>query len=115
MFKFLYYFVGVFCFVYLFYLFFVILNKKKIDNIFDTNQGKLIVEFNKLDISKINKYKFVQVISFSNSFIVDFTFACSEFFDNYFLKLLICFIILIVLIIVVYKFVGLVYKKKEGK
>lgn len=112
--KFLYYFLIVFIIVYLFYLFFVILNKKKRDNIFNTNQGKLIIEPNKIDVSKINKSLFVQIISISNSFIVAFTFACSEFFDNYILKLLVCFVILIVLIFVVYRFIGFIYKKKEG-
>ena len=102
--KFLYYFSIVFFVVYLFYLFFVILNKKKRDNIFNTNQSKLIIEPDCLD-----------VICISNSFIVAFTFACSEFFDNYILKLLVCFLILIVLIFVVYRFIGFVYKKKEGR
>ena len=113
--KFLYYFSIVFFVVYLFYLFFVILNKKKRDNIFNTNQSKLIIEPNGLDVSRINKSIFIQVISISNSFIVAFTFACSEFFDNYMLKLLVCFLILIVLIFVVYRFIGFIYKKKEGR
>ena len=113
--KFLYYFSIVFVIVYLFYLVFVVLNKKKKDNIFNTNQSKLITEPSGLDVSRINKSIFVQVISLANSFIVAFTFACSEFFDNYILKLLVCFVILIVLIFVIYKFIGFVYKKKEGR
>ncbi len=115
MFKFLLSFLIVFVFVYLFYLFFVILNKKKKSNIFNTNQGKLIIEFNKLNVDKIDKCSFVHVVSLANSFIVAFTFAFSEFFDSYILKLLISFVILIVLIYVVYKFIGFIYKRKEGK
>ena len=115
MLKFLYYFSIVFVVVYLFYLFFVVLNKKKRNNIFNTNQSKLITEPNKLDVNKINKNIFVQVISLANSFIVAFTFACSEFFDNYILKLLVCFVVLIVLIFVIYRFIGFIYRKKEGK
>jgi hypothetical protein len=110
-----YYFSIVFIVIYLFYLFVVVLNKKKRNSIFDTNQSKLITEPSKLDVSKINKFWFAQVISIANSFIVAFTFACSEFFDNYILKLLVCFAILIVLIFVVYRFIGFVYKKKEGR
>jgi hypothetical protein len=75
----------------------------------------LITEPNKLDTSGINKNIFVQVLSLANSFIVAFTFACSEFFDNYILKLLVCFVVLIVLIFIIYKFIGFVYKRKEGK
>ena len=115
MYKFLCYFSIVFVLVYLFYLFFVVLNKKKRSNIFDTNQARLIIWSNKLDVSKINKSLFVQVISISNSFIVAFTFACSEFFDNYILKLLVCFVVLMVLIFVIYRLIGFVYKKKEGR
>ena len=115
MLKFLSYFSIVFLVVYLFYFIFVILNKKKRNNIFDTNQSKLIIQTGKLDVSKLNKNSFVQVISLANSFIVAFTFACSEFFDNYILKLLVSFIILMVLIFVIYRFIGFVYKKKEGK
>ena len=114
MIKFLSYFSIVFCSVYLFYLIFVILNKKKKNNIFNTNQGKLIIQASKLDVSKINKNSFVQVLSLANSFIVAVTFACSEFFENYVLKLIVCFIILFVLIFVVYKFIGFIYRK-EGK
>ena len=113
--KFLYYFSIVFVIVYLFYLVFVVLNKKKKDNIFNTNQSKLITEPSGLDVSRINKSIFVQVISLANSFIVAFTFACSEFFDNYILKLLVCFVILVVLIFVIYRLIGFVYKKKEGR
>ena len=112
--RFLYYFLIIFVLVYLFYLFFVILNKKKRDNIFNTNQGKLIIQAGKLDVSKISKIFFAQVISISNSFIVAVTFAISEFFDNYIIKLLVCFVVLIVLIFVIYKFIGFIYKKKEG-
>jgi len=112
--KFLCYFSVVFCLVYLFYLIFVILNKKKRDNIFDTNQGKLIIQAGKLSVSKLNKKSFVQVLSLANSFIVAVTFACSEFFENYILKLVVCFVLLMVLIFVVYKFIGFIYKK-EGK
>lgn len=75
----------------------------------------LITDSNKLDISRINKNVYVQVLSLANSFIVAFTFACSEFFDNYVLKLLVCFVVLIVMIFIIYKFIGFVYKRKEGK
>lgn len=107
-------FIIVFLIVYLLYLFTVILNKKKINKILDTNQAKLVINFNKLNIELIDKKKFAHILSLANSFIVGFTFAVSEFFNNYFLKLFICFVLLFVLIFVVYKIVGLFFKK-EGK
>ena len=105
----------VFIIVYLLYFVTVILNKKKKKKIFSTNQAKLIIVPNGLDTEKISVNSFVQVISLSNSFIVAFTFMVSEFFDNYFMKLFISFILLIVLIFIVYKTIGYVYKKKEGR
>lgn len=110
-----YMFLIVFVSIYLLYLFTVILNKRKRNKIFDTNQAKLIIVPNKLDTSKIDKNFFIQVLSVSNSFIVAFTFVVSEFFKNYFVKLLVSFVVLIVLILLVYKLIGVFYKKKEGK
>ena len=113
--KFFYWFCLIFVIVYIFYLLFVILNKKKKENIFSTNQAKLIILPNKLDTSSINKNVFAQVISISNSFIVACTFAVSEFFDSYILKIFVSFFVLIVLIFIVYKIIGIIYKRKEGK
>ncbi len=108
-------FIIVFGAVYLFYLFFVIFNKKKIDKIFDTNQAKLILLPYKLDVSRIDKKCFAHVLSLFNSFIVACTFTISEFFDNYVLKLFICFVTLTILIFIVYRLIGFMYKKREGR
>ena len=108
-------FIIVFMVIYLLYLFTVVFNKKKKNNIFNTSQAKLIIVPNKLDTSCINKNLFVHVLSLANSFIVAFTFTISEFFDNYILKLVICFISLMVLILFVYKLIGIYFKKREGK
>jgi len=110
-----YIFVVVFVIIYLLYFFTVVLNNKKKSKIFETSQAKLITVPNKLDTNKIDKNIFAQVISISNSFIVAFTFLISEFFNNYIVKLLVCFVVLIILILIVYKIIGFVYKKKEGR
>ena len=102
-------FIITFLVVYVLYLLLVIFNKKKVDNIFETNQAKLIIKCGNLDVSKINKKGFANVISLSNSFIVAFTMMISEFFDNYFIKLIVCFLILILSILLVYRLIGLFY------
>lgn len=107
-------FIPIFVVIYLLYLFTVILNKKKREKIFDTNQAKLIINFNKLDTSSINKTTFCYVIALANSFIVALTFTISEFFISFIVKLLVSFVVLIVLILFVYKLIGLIFKKKEG-
>ena len=109
-------FVLVFLIIYLLYLFTVILNKKKMNKIFETKQAMLIINPNKLDVNKINKTIFVNVMALANSFIVALTFAfCDVFIKNYIVKLGIAFVLLISLIFCVYKIIGIVYKKKEGK
>jgi len=109
-------FIPVFLIIYLLYLFTVILNNKKKNKIFETSQALLIIKPNNLDTSKINKNIFANVIALSNSFIVAFTFAVCEFFNvGYVVKLLIAFVLLTTLILCVYKIIGIIYKKKEGK
>lgn len=101
--------------IYILYLLTVILNKKKKNKIFETNQAKLIIVPNKLDTNKIKKENFAQIISIANSFIVALTFTISELIDNYIIKLIVSFITLIILILITYKVIGIIYKKKEGK
>lgn len=110
-----YTFIITFFVVYVLYIFTVVFNSKKKKNIFETNQAKLIIVPCKLDVSKIDKNRFVHVISFANSFIVALTFTISEIIDNYVLKLFICFVLLIVLILVIYRIIGFIYKKREGR
>lgn len=115
MYNFFVTFLIVFIIVYLLYLFVFVLNKKKKNGIFETNQAKLIIVPNKLNTDMINRNCFAHVLALANSFIVSFTFALSEFFDNYIVKLLFCFIILFVLIFIIYRLIGFIYKKKEGR
>ena len=96
--------------IYVLYFLLVILNRKKVDNIFETNQAKLIIKCGNLDVSKIDKKGFANVISLSNSFIVAITFVVSEFFDNYVIKLFVCFLVLILAILLVYRLIGFIYK-----
>jgi len=101
--------------MYLFYLFFVILNKKKNKNIFNTNQASIFINLNKLDSKNLNEKVFVQVLSICNSFILAFifAFAISSVFDSFIINLLLSFLMLIILILVVYKVVGLFFRKKD--
>ena len=100
--------------IYLFYLVFVIFNKKKNKSIFDTNQASIFINLNKIDRNSIDKKVFVQVLSICNSFILSivFTFAIFPVFDNFILSILLSFLLLIILILFVYKIVGLFFRKK---
>ena len=107
-------FIIVFGIIYLLYLVTVVLNKKKVNKILDSNQALVFINLNKLDKSKINCKSFANIIALSNSFIVASSFCIVEFFDNWILKLIVCFVVLIVLIVLVYKIVGYFMNKKEG-
>lgn len=113
--RFLVVFLISFIVIYLFYLVFVILNKKKSDNVFKTNQASILINLSKLDVNKINKNSFLQALSISNSFILafTFTFAISQFLDIFILNLFASFFIMIVLITIIYKLVGIIFKKGE--
>ena len=104
-------FVITFVIIYIFYLLLVVINNKKVNKIFDTQQAMLIIKSNNLDVNGINKRWFANAISISNSFIVAITLTVSEFFDNYIIKLIVCFLVLIISIIVVYRIIGMIYKK----
>ena len=99
----------------MFYLFFVILNKKKNKSVFETNQASIFINLNKLDKDSINKNVFIKVLSLSNSLILSFifTFAMFPVFNSFILNMLLCFVILIVLILFVYKIVGIFFRKKD--
>ena len=105
-----------FVIVYLLYFFFVVLNKKKKSNIYDTRQASILINLNKLDVNKINKNLFIQSLAISNSIILSFTFtfAISQFFKNFILDMMASFLIMLILIVAIYKIVGMILKKKEG-
>ena len=69
---------------------FVILNKNKNKNIFNTNQASIFINLNKLDKNSINEKHFIQVLSLCNSFILSivFTFAIFPVFNSFIVNIL---------------------------
>lgn len=80
-----------------------------------SGQASFIIKRYQLKISKLNKQKFARSIALVNSFIISITFLIIDFIPNYFLKLLVGFVLLVPLIILGYHFLGQHYKKKEVK
>ena len=108
-------FVIVFLIVYLFYLFFIILRKKKVIKIKNASEVLLIKKKYKLKLDKISDKALANIIALSNAFIIAVTFCIIEFVDNYILKIMVAFVVLIILILVIYTTIGKILKKKEGK
>lgn len=113
--KYLLTFAVTFILIYLIYYFLIVRRKSGLENLKKGKQIEFLVNVYKIDLKKINFKKFANSLALTNSFILSFTLTISELVDNYVLKILLCFIILIPLIIVMYKILGETYKKKEGK
>lgn len=107
----------IFCFaiVYLVYSVVVIWRKKGFEK-FKTSKQLLFFETAyKIDFKKINLKGFAQSLALTNAFIIAFTCTVIEIFDNLILKMLVGFVILLPLMLLMYKLLGTIYKKKEGK
>ncbi len=109
----LYWFVGVFILVYLFYLIFGVLRRKKIN--FDRIPIELILLIKKyrLDMSKIGYFGIMNFIALVSAFDIAFTttFVC-HYIEKVYLAILIGACMLVPLILITFKFIGLYYVKK---
>jgi len=99
--------------IYLFYVIFVINKKSKLEKM-KNNAGVLyLVNKYKLDLRKINMKVLAHMIALTNSFILSVTLFILSFVDNFMLKILLCFIIIIPFQYVMYMIIGKMYKKEK--
>lgn len=107
----------IFCFVivYLVYSTVVIFRKKGFEKFKTSKQLKFFEIAYKIDFKKINLKSFAQALALTNAFIIAFTCTVIEIFDSLIFKMLVGFVILVPLILLMYKLLGTIYKKKEGK
>ena len=112
-----YLFTFIFCFtiVYLIYAIVVILRKKGFEKFKTSKQLIFFEKAYNIDFKKINLKKFAHALALTNAFIIAFTCTIIEIVDNFILKLCIGFIILLPLMLLMYKILGTIFKKKEGK
>ena len=112
-----YIFTFVFCFlvIYLLYLLMIVLRKKGLEKFKTSKQLDYFKIKFKLDIKKLNFKKFANALAVTNAFIIAFTVTVIEVFDNWILKVLVAFLILLPLMYLLYNVIGKYYKKKEGK
>jgi len=97
------------------YFLLVIKNKKQLEK-YRTSKEVLYLESKySINIDKIPNKTLAKDLSLVNSLIVAITFAVSELIDNMWLKLLVIFLVLMVLIFVSYHFVGKAYIRKYGR
>ena len=104
-----------FIIIYLVYSIFVIYRKKGFEKFKNSKQVIFFEKAYKLDFKKINLKSFAQSLALTNAFIIAFTFTIIQLIQNFILKMLVAFVILVPLMLLMYKLLSIVYKKKEGK
>ena len=107
----------IFCFivVYLFYSLVLIFRKKGFEKFKTSKQLIYFKQAYKINPEKINLKSFAHSLALTNAFIIAITCTVIEIFDNLIFKLLVGFVMLVPLMLLMYKILGKVYKKKEGK
>ncbi|MEG2322019.1 MAG: hypothetical protein RSB71_00820 [Bacilli bacterium] len=112
--KYLVFFLIGFVIVYLFYLFTVILQTKRMSKFKKSNQVIFFVKKYGLDVDKLNMKKFTNLLGLTNSFIVATAFTATLLVDNFILGMVVGLIVLVPLMLFCYYLLGN-YFKKEGK
>ena len=105
----------IFGLVYLFYFFFVICRKKKLEKFKTSTEMLFLQKKFKIDLEKHKLKSLAHMVALINAFIIGITFVVIELFDNIIIKLMIAFIVLMLLIILIYGLFGKLLKRKEGK
>ena len=104
-----------FTIIYLFYLFAVVLQKKRMEKFKRSHQIMFFVNRYNLDIEKINIRKFTHLLAFINAFIMATAFISMYLVDNLLLQFLIGLAVLFPLLFLCYHIVGKIYQKKYKK
>ena len=105
--------ITVFIIIYLFYLLFVILRKKKLELFKNNSYLKYLVKVYKLDIKKLNIKHMAHIIALSNSFIIATTCTLVYLLDNFYMQMLLALALLILLQLFTYHIVGLILKRRD--
>ena len=112
--KYIILFVIVFVIVFLLYLITVIENKRKLSKFSKTNQALLLINRYNLKIDKDNVKEFAVKIALANSLVVAVAITVIELVNNFLLKLLVGFLVMLPLILILYNMIGK-SMQKEGK
>lgn len=100
-----------FIIIYLSYVIFVINRKKQLEKMKKNNNVIYLINKYGLDLKKVNMKVLGHIIALTNAFILSITLFIISFVDKMFLKILICFVILIPLQYIMYDIIGKMYIK----
>ena len=105
----------VFLILYLSYVLFVIMRKKKLDKFRYNTYVKYLENVYELDMSTISITTMAHVIALSNAVIITFTLYAISITDNLLFKMLLAFAILIPFQLLVYHMIGKSYQIKHKR
>ena len=103
-----------FVLIYLFYVIFVLSRKNVLKKFSEGKEAKYLKYRYGIKISDKNIKEIANIIFLSNSFILTITVYIIGLFDSMILQLLIGIVVLLVLILLIYHFIGIYYKSKQG-
>ena len=111
--KYLVMWITIFIIIYLFYLLFVILRKKKLE-LFKNNTGlRYMVKVYHLDLTHYNIKTLANLIAITNAFIIATTFIVVDFISNLYLKIILALITLVILQLLTYHIMGTILKRSD--
>lgn len=100
--------------VYLIYYVFVI-SRKNVLNKFKNGKELTYLKYKyKIKITNKNLKKIANTTVLGNSFIISTTLFIISYIDNFFVKLFVLMVSILILILIVYHIIGNYYKKQEG-
>ena len=109
----LWWFLGIFLVIYIFYLIFGVLKKKKFNVDKIPVELRFLIKKYHLDMSKINYRSIMNMIGLASSFVISFTATfIFKYIKNELLMILIGGLMIIPLIFITFNFIGLYYRKK---
>ena len=100
-----------FVLIYLFYVIFV-LNRKNVLKKFPDGKEMTYLKYN-VKVNENNIKKIANSVFLANAFILSTTVYIVSLFDRFVLRILIGFITLVMLILVLYHFIGIHYKNRR--
>ena len=104
-----------FLLTYLFYIIFVLCRKSVLGKFPNGKEMKYLKFKYGIKVNNNNLKKIANTIFLTNSFILSTTVYIVCLFDNLFIEILIGVIVLLILILVMYHFIGIYYKNKQNK
>jgi hypothetical protein len=105
--------ISIFILVYLFYLFFIILRKNKLQLFKNNSYLKYLIYVYHLDIKKLSMKQMANIIGLSNAFILATTCTIVSILDNFFYQMVLAFAILILLQLFTYHVIGKILQRRD--